>query len=423
MKLYRIICALLSFVLVLSLCACSGVNDGENLPPDGQVDLDNTSGTDNAADTSDTEDADTSFKVLTDPAIPSEEDIMRVFEHASSIWNQIEISSLDGIGGSEGVILDVTDSSNGAVYRSMQYYPVRDYETRADLEARFRECFSKELTEYKLEQMFLFQYREIDGRLHVAPADRGTNISVASSKVEYEVVDDTTISVTRFNYVHEIAVAEVDISYLYGICAQEMLLIYEDGRWVFDNFYVWDYVWDDGFVIIYDYARDLAATFLKAEALAAHFTGHASAYLGDGDSFEAVDENGFTQQYDHYGLANSLDELRSLLEAVFTPELADEFMNTTVSGLPLFTERDGKLYKFGGYVGLYAYDDLNREIISYTEGVGKIDVCVNMRKVNYDNTVHANQTYTAVIGEDGKYRFDGDFPLPIQIAVNMEQNG
>lgn len=418
MKIYRLLSAILACMLALSLFSCTNSGNGTDIPDEGSVALDDT------ADTTDSGEANASaFEVLTDPAIPSEEDIMRVFEHASSIWNQIEISSLDSVGGTEGIILDVTDSSNGVVYRKMQYFPVRDYETKADLEARFRECFSKELTEHKLEQMFLFQYREIDGRLHVAPGDRGTNISVASSSVEYEVVNDTTISVTRFINVHEIANADVDISYLNGICAQEMWLIYEDGRWVFDNFYVWDYVWDDGYVIIYDYAKDLAATFTKAEALAAHFTGHASAYVGDGDFFEVTDENGFTQRYEHYGLAGSLSELRSLLEEVFTPKLADKFMNTKVSGLPLFTERDGKLYKFGGYVGLYSYDDVYREIIAYTEGIEKIDFTVHLRKNLHEGTVYANQTYTAVWGEDGVCRFDGYFTLPIEIAANMVSNG
>ncbi len=410
MKLYRLISVILACALALSLCACTNSGRGNDLPDDDTVELGDTTDTPDTADT-----PTTGFKILTDPSIPSEEEIMRIFEHASSIWNVIHISSLEGVYGD--------NNSNMLVYDGNVYFPVRDYETKADLEARFRECFSKQLTEHKLEHMFQMQYREIDGRLYVMPADRGTDIRAGRSNIEYEIIDETTISVARFIDVCEYATVEHydNMWYKAALAVQEMMLIYEDGRWVFDNFYVCDDI--SNYALVYDYAKNIATTFIKAEALAAHFTGHASAYVGDNDSFEVTDENGFTQKYEHYGLANSLSELRSLLEAVFTPKLADKFMNTKVSGLPLFTERDGKLYKFGGYMGLYSYDDVHREIIGYTEGIDKIDITVHLRK-NFDgDTVYANQTYTAVLGEDGKYRFDGDFTLPIQIAVNMVSNG
>lgn len=339
---------------------------------------------------------------------------MRVFAHASEIWDRIDTESLDVIG---------STSENPTIieYEGYTYLPVRDYETKAELEARFRECFSKGLTEHLLGHMFEFQYREIDGRLYVTPGARGTDISAGAKRVEHEIVDDTTVKVTRFIDVRNVVTTEDyrEIFYIEGVFAQEMMLIYEEGRWVFDNFYVLDNVWGE-YHTTYEYGKEIAATFIEAETLAAHFTGHASAYLG-GDGFEAVDENGFTQDYTPYGLADSLSELRAMLSEVFTEQAADKLMNTKVSGLPLFTERDGVLYKFGGYVGLLGYDDVYREIIGYTENTdGSISVTVHLRKSFNERTVSANQTYTAVLCEDGKYRFDGLSPLPIQIVQNVE---
>ena len=417
MKKYIITSLVLICLLPLALFSCVNLNHGEDLPPQDTTNTDDTSTVIGNTDTP-------SFDILTDPAIPSEEDIMRVFNHASSIWNRIDIESLDAVGGSEGIILDVTDSSNGAVYRDMQYFPVRDYETKAALEARFRECFSKRLTEHKLEHMFAFQYREIDGRLYVSPGCRGTDADASVSHVEYEVVNDTTVKVTRFINVRRVSITEdyAEMFYLDGVYAQEMMLIYEDGRWVFDNFYVWDNVWGDSYTA-YEYAKDIAAAFIDAEKLAAHFTGHASDYLAD-DSFEVIDENGVTQKYTRYGLADSLSALRALLLEVFTPELTDRFMYTKVSGLPLFTEQDGKLYKFGGYVGLYSYDDVNREIVGYTDnGDGTVSVTVRVWDMyDFEHDVESAYTYTAVLGEDGKYHFGGEFELPIQIAVRIGTN-
>lgn len=422
MKIYRIASLMLVCLLSLSLFACTSQEQGEDLPLDGNEKIDDTQSDTENADTRDTTDdtssEDEGFAILTAPAIPSEEDIMRVFAHASEIWDRIHISSLDAIGD------DAPGGPHSVIYDGMQYYPVRDYETKADLEIRFRECFSKGLTEHQLGHMFEFQYREINGRLYVAQADRGTDNRASVGNIEYEVINDTKIKVTRYIDVKESTYIEGynDMWYAAGISPQEMMLIYEDGRWVFDNFFVCDSLsaYDSGEGVYYEYAKEIATVFVKAEALAAHFTGHASAYLG-GDGFEAVDENGFTQYYTPYGLASSLTELRAMLSEVFTEQAADKLMNTKVSGLPLFTERDGKLYKFGGYVGLLGYDDVYREIIGYTENTdGSISVTVHLRKSFNERTVSANQTYTAVLCEDGKYRFDGLSPLPIQIVQNVE---
>lgn len=429
MKKYRIASTILICLLSLSLFSCVNSGYGEDLPFEGNVEIENTGkteDTDNTDDTStDTENADTpSFQILTDPAIPSEEDIMRVFKHAASVWDETHIGTLDAIGENEPGTPSVA-----VMYEGGQYYPVRDYKTKADLEARFRECFSNELTKQTIEYHLGWLYREIDGRLYVTPADRGTDIRAGAAKVEYEVISDTEIKVTRLINVRECAFVDGydDRWYCAGVNPQEMMLIYEEGRWVFDNFFVCDDLsaYDNGEAVYYEYAENIAEAFIIAEELAAHFTGHTHSYIGD-DSFDAVDENGFTQKYTYYGLADSLAELRALLNEVFTPELAEDFMSTEVSGLPLFTERDGKLYKFGGYVGLYSFGNVSREIEGYTDnGDGTVSVTVSINVYGthtLGKEVHTTHTYTAVLGDDSKYRFSGEFELPIQIAVRLASN-
>ncbi|MBQ2766420.1 MAG: hypothetical protein IJF48_05495, partial [Clostridia bacterium] len=287
---------LIIITLILGCCACSFSTNDIDIPTDtvkditespysedsNTVDIEGTSA--DSYDTSEPEtepvsppDNDVSeFEILTDPATPSREDVERLLSHAADIWNQLHISSLDAI----------YDESLKVVDGFYTYLPVREYETKDEFRARLRESFSEMLTEYMLGYLFDCQYKEFDGRLYVSPGDRGTDMRAGAQTMKYEVIDDTTVRVIRCVDVEEIAEMYDGekysyIIYLQGVCEQELMLIYEQGRWVFDTFTVFDAIdgYDDGEGIKYDYATDIAYAFLGAEISAARPDGEEYDYL------------------------------------------------------------------------------------------------------------------------------------------------
>ncbi len=291
----RIFSFLTIVALALSCCACSLSNGDIDIPTDTVKDIEESPYSEDStiaaiestsADVPDTSGPETEpvfppddvpeFEILTDPAIPSREDIERLLSHAADIWNQLHISSLDAI----------YDQSLKVARGFYTYFPVREYETKDEFHARLRESFSEMLTEYMLGYLFDFQYKEFDGRLYVSPGDRGTDMRAGEQTMKYEVVDDTTVRVIRCVDVNE-TVEMYDgeqysyIIYLQGVCEQELMLVYEQGRWVFDTFTVFDAIdgYDDGVGIKYDYATDIAYAFLGAEASAKRVDGEEYDYL------------------------------------------------------------------------------------------------------------------------------------------------
>ncbi len=221
------------------------------------------------------------FIVLTDPAIPTMEEIERLVAHAAEIWNRMSIGTLDAEYGKPA-------DDEG------RYYPVRDYKTRTALEKRFAESFTAELTETFLGELFDGLYREIDGRLCVMPADRGTDSRAGVESLEAQVVDDTTVRVIRRIAVFEILEDGEDfIWYPVGFCPQELMLVYEDGRWVFDTFTVWDNLslWDDGKGEPITDGRAIAEAFLKKEKNPGTVDSIAYAFNGFSRSIGSIKEN------------------------------------------------------------------------------------------------------------------------------------
>lgn len=203
-----------------------------------------------------------SFDILTSPKIPSDKDIMRVFSHADLIWSAIDL----------GTLSVVYDASRATEFEGLTFYPVRDYDTVDDFRARLRECFTADFTECLIASKVGGAdegkaFYEVGGKLYIAPYAGVTSPSAGATEITIEMVDDTTVMVTRWGEVYDFE-ETTSMRYLVGKSPQEMPLVYEAGRWVFDDFSMWDNtsVYHNGGGVQYEYAEAVAEAFVKAEA-------------------------------------------------------------------------------------------------------------------------------------------------------------
>ncbi len=168
---------------------------------------------------------------------------------------------------------------------------------------------------------------------------------------------------------------------------------------------------------------DVAAAFFDAQNVALYFSGYGRNMYTEG----SIDVEGGTYpgavstQYDRFSVCDTMAELREAVEAVFTDELAQVFLNKTASGMPLFYESDGVLYRFGGYVAQYGADAELTEILECRRNDdGSITLSVRATFPGFyggDAHVIVEHEYTC-INSDGKYKFTGEFPLPIELAAS-----
>ena len=220
--------------------------------------------------------------VRANPAVPSPEETELLYKYAAELWNLLHISTLEGI-------------FDPALAVEEHFFPVRDYPTVESLLARFRESYTEALSQSLLTEMLDNQYRERDGKLYVTPADRGTDIRVGKSVLSAETVDDETVRVLRTVTVCDVYDIGSDfLWYPIGLSPQELMLVYEDGRWVFDSFTVADdlSVYDRGEGVRYAYGKEIAASFLQAEQKArpADYAGYGGGLFGR--NITAFRENG-----------------------------------------------------------------------------------------------------------------------------------
>lgn len=161
-----------------------------------------------------------------------------------------------------------------------------------------------------------------------------------------------------------------------------------------------------------DYKLQAEQKKLFADACEAYawFTGYTSPIYGE----ESITHNGDTYTSVNFKGGNTLDELRLYLSFIFDEKITSKLMNTKTSeGKPLFIEKEGKLYRFGGYVGLLAYDTVEYELTvsdplgsTCTIGVkGKEDIEGEEIEFSYD--------CICVRQEDGTLRMK-EFKLPIE---------
>ncbi|MBO5219161.1 MAG: hypothetical protein J6C52_07005, partial [Clostridia bacterium] len=211
---------------------------------------------------------DTVLVPLTDAAIPSEADALRLIAHASIL---------------EGMQLETLAADKTAPAVDSYYYPVRDYPTLAALKARLCECFSAAYAGRIVDWMLATAYREIDGRLYVTEASGGLNELGECRITGVERIDDRTALIHREKEVYDRAVyedAEIFdvIYYIAGISPQTLMMVYEDGRWVLDDFTPWydESAYMEGGGMRIEGAAEIAEAFLAAEHAPAALTLDAS---------------------------------------------------------------------------------------------------------------------------------------------------
>ncbi len=145
--------------------------------------------------------------------------------------------------------------------------------------------------------------------------------------------------------------------------------------------------------------------FKKAEVTASYFTGYARDVYGD----ESIEYEGV--RYDRFTVCDSLEEIRAIVSESFDEQLTERFMSTMVDGLPLYVEKEGKLYRFGGYVALESYESATATI-----NKGEIydrDTIVLDATVGYSEYRYLLSKSTQREG----YKFSVRYMLPIEIAT------
>lgn len=64
----------------------------------------------------------------------------------------------------------------------------------------------------------------------------------------------------------------------------------------------------------------------------------------------------------------SIGALRSYLEGLFDQPTVESLLATQVEGQPLYVEENGKLYRFGGYIGQLDYDAVRMSLKTTQQG-------------------------------------------------------
>ena len=163
---------------------------------------------------------------------------------------------------------------------------------------------------------------------------------------------------------------------------------------------------------------EVTAAFFEAQTAALYFSGYGRHMYTEG-SIEV--EGGVypmgTTQYDRFAMCDTMEELHEAVETVFTDELAETFLNSTVSGMPMFLEQDGILYRFGGYVAQYQAEPKLTEILSCRENDdGSITLSVRETFGDAEEDIVVEHDYTCV-KDDGSYKFTNEFPLLVELAA------
>lgn len=159
-------------------------------------------------------------------------------------------------------------------------------------------------------------------------------------------------------------------------------------------------------------AAAVTAAFYAAEATAALFTGYVGNVFADG----SVEADGI--RYDRFALSDTMAALEARVHASFDEALAAELLAVkTPEGYPLYIERDGALYRFGGNIAQFEYRDSAAEVINVREEGGVILVDVAATFDIMDDPLTVTHTYTCV-ETAGEYRFTGEFLLPFTVVYD-----
>ncbi|MEA4987207.1 MAG: hypothetical protein VB095_04045 [Anaerovorax sp.] len=171
-----------------------------------------------------------------------------------------------------------------------------------------------------------------------------------------------------------------------------------------------------------NFEQMISDRFTVAEEVYSWFTGYGEIEMDHDDKIE------FELEY-HVGYyarviqndISTMEELSDYLHQYFEDSLCNELLNYSVEkDLPLFKEYDGVLYCFAGYVGLLSYDDGDKVIsIDDSKQEDSITVHVHYTVTIFEELRELDLYYTIEKGDDGIWRFDSNFVLPIEAAANL----
>ncbi len=141
---------------------------------------------------------------------------------------------------------------------------------------------------------------------------------------------------------------------------------------------------------------ELTAFLAKALDVSALFTGFGGEY-GDGSiEFDGI-------KYDEFISCSTYDELISLANTCFNDVCADVLHNAKVDDKALFVERDGKLYRIGGYVAQYSHSDAKWTVKDcYAENSGAISIYIDITSDD-PTAVPCTTCYKVTTDEEGAY--------------------
>lgn len=161
------------------------------------------------------------------------------------------------------------------------------------------------------------------------------------------------------------------------------------------------------------------AAFDEAYTVATLFSGYAANVYADGSiEVEYDDEYRSTLQYDRFSLCGTLAELGEMVELYFSDEIGSDLMAMEVMpNAPLYLEKDGVLYRFGGFVSLYVVDTEYIEVVSVTKDGDTFTVSVKAEYPDFYGEELATVTHDYTCERVGStYKFTGEFPLLADIA-------
>ena len=163
---------------------------------------------------------------------------------------------------------------------------------------------------------------------------------------------------------------------------------------------------------------ELKQLFANACEAYSWFTGYTSHIIGE-ESDTYNDE-----AYDVVAIEGieSTAALYEYLLTLFDDTSAKKMINTYVNDtqIPLFIDLNNRLYRYGGYVGQYAYSTVIPEITVTEISSSKAELRITINSVVDEKAVSISYTCNCYVGNDGGWRIS-DFILPIEYLHRYER--
>ena len=112
----------------------------------------------------------------------------------------------------------------------------------------------------------------------------------------------------------------------------------------------------------------------------------------------------------------TMEVLERYLEGLFDAETVAALLATQAEpGQPLYLEQDGKLYRFGGYVGQLVYDTVQMSLTSREEAQSRI-ITARLQYSAWGQQYACSYDYELVKNDKGQWVFT-NFQLPAALCM------